>query len=235
MSTRMIAAAVAAPAIAALLAAASTASASVINFETIPGGAPHNKLQITNQFEATHGIRFSVSDGTPFELGMYGDPEGDGWIDDHGNRNVLHPDFEFGDYFARYANAQVPGRYLIIEYTSPAQAAGFDIIDIDNNRPNNPNYFLEEWTIRLFEENGEVPFHTRVISNLDPDTGDTWPTRFEFSFDSARISRIEVEFTGISMQPGLAFDNFSPISVPTPGAAALLALGGLAAGRRRRA
>jgi len=235
MSIRIRAAALAAPTAAILVAAATSANASVINFETIPGGTPHNKLQITNQFEATHGIRFSVSDGTPFELGMYNDQQGDGWIDNEGNRNVLHPDFYFGDYFARYANAQVPGRYLIIEYTSPSQAAGFDIIDIDNNRPNNPDFFLEEWTIRVFDLDADEPFHVRVISNLDPDTGDTWPTRFEFSFDAPRISRIEVEFTGISQMPGLAFDNFSPISVPAPGAAALLALGGLVAGRRRRA
>jgi hypothetical protein len=196
----------------------SVASGQVIDFETIPGGSPSVGLVISNQFEATHGVRFSVSDGTSLMLGDYG---GDfqGWIDDNYENDVLLPQYDRGEFFAVYPEAQTPGRYLVIEYVSPAAAASFEIIDVDDGPGNNPGN-EEEWTIRVFNSSGSL-LSTTVIRAGDPGTWDATPTLYSVDFQGAYIiDRIEVEYTGGTQTPGLAFDSFG-MTMPTgiPGSA----------------
>jgi hypothetical protein len=188
------------------------ASAQIIDFETIPGGVPSVGLGISNQFEATHGVRFSVSDGTPLKLGDYG---GDfqGWIDDNYENDVLLPQYDRGELFAVYPEAQTPGRYLVIEYVAPAAAASFEIIDIDDGPGDNPGN-EEEWTIRVFNPSDSL-LSTEIIRAGDPGTWDATPTLYSVDFQGAYIiARIEVEYTGGAQTPGLAFDSFG-MTMPT--------------------
>jgi hypothetical protein len=193
---------------AALALLTSTAAAQVIDFETIPGGEPAVGLVISDQFEATYGVRFSVSDGTDLVLGDYGG-EFQGWVDDSLANDVLQPGYDRGQFFAVYPGAQTPGRYLVIEYVIPTSAAAFDIIDIDDGPGNNPGN-EEQWTIRIFDASDSLIAVT-VITAGDPGTGDAIPTRYSVDFEGAQsIARIEVEYTGRAQTPGLAFDSFSP-------------------------
>jgi hypothetical protein len=196
----------------------STASAQVIDFETVPGGTPAVGLAISDQFEATYGVRFSVSDGTTLVLGDYG---GDfqGWINDNYENDVLSPQYDRGEFFAVFPEAQTQGRYLVIEYVAPVAAAAFEIIDIDDGPGNNPGQ-EEEWTIRAFDRSDSL-LSTTVIRAGDPGTGDATPTLYSVDFQGAYIvARIEVDYTGADQTPGLAFDSFG-MTVPTgiPGAA----------------
>jgi hypothetical protein len=53
-------------------------------------------------------------------------------------------------------------------------------------------------------------------------------------FDMSSVTGMSVRFTGISAGESATVTNFTYTLVPTPGAAALLGLGGLLAARRRR-
>ena len=46
----------------------------MVDFETVPGDVPEVGLVITDQYEADSGLRFSMSDGSNFQLGDYGGP-----------------------------------------------------------------------------------------------------------------------------------------------------------------
>ena len=91
-----------------------TATAEVIDFETIPGGEPTAGLVISDQFESSYGVRFSVSDSADLVLGDYGG-EFQGWVDDSLAEDVLQPGYDRGEFFAVIPEAETPGRYLIIE------------------------------------------------------------------------------------------------------------------------
>lgn len=185
-----------------------TGLAQVIDFETVPGATPAVGLVITDQFEDTYGVRFSVSDSTPFVLGDYGG-EFQGWVDDSLRNDMLAPGYDRGQFFAVYPNAQTPGRFLVIEYVAPTTAAAFDIIDIDDGPGTYPDK-KEQWTIRVFDPSDSLVSVT-VITAGDPGTGDGIPTRYSADFQGAHsIARIEVQYTGLSLTPGLAFDSFSP-------------------------
>ena len=50
--------------IAVLALAPSLGSAQVINFEAVPGGLPADQLAITDQYRASYGVVFGLSDGS---------------------------------------------------------------------------------------------------------------------------------------------------------------------------
>ncbi len=194
----------------------SLGSETIIDFETVPGALPVVGLPITTQYVPGFGVSFSMSDGSPFFLGDYGGSH-QGWIDDNYVADVLQTGIDRGSFFAVYSDAAVAGRFLIVEYTTPSTAAGFDIIDIDDGPGNNPGY-EEEWTIRVFDASN-VLLQTKVIRAGEPGTGDALPTRVPIEFGGAAvIKRLEIEYTGdAATSPGLAFDNFTPYTtVPGP-------------------
>jgi len=202
--------ALALPLIAAILVLMTTAAAAeVIDFETIPGGEPTVGLVISDQFESSYGVRFSVSDSADLVLGDYGG-QFQGWVDDSLANDVLQPGYDRGEFFAVIPEAQTPGRYLIIEYVVPATGAAFDIIDIDDGPGNNPGQ-EDQWTIRVFDSSGSL-LHVTVITAGDPGTGDATPTRHSVDIGEApSIARIELEYTGpLQTAIGWGFDSFSP-------------------------
>jgi hypothetical protein len=181
--------------------------AQVIDFETVPGTTPAVGLVITDQFHESCGVRFSVSDGTGFFLGDYGG-EFEGWIDDDEQPDVLLPEYDLGEFFAVYSGAATLGRYLVIEYEPPTEAAAFDILDVDDGPGNNPGY-EEQWTVRAYGI-GDSLLNVTVITAGDPGTGDASPTRYSIDlFGVHQIARIEVEYTGFAGTPGFGFDNFT--------------------------
>ena len=152
-----------------------TGLAQVIDFETIPGGDPTVELVISDQFEETYGVRFSVLGRYTLRIG------GLRWrVPGLGGRqsanDVLAPGYDRGQFFAVYPEAQTPGRYLVIEYVVPTTAAAFDIIDIDDGPGNNPGK-KEQWTIRVFDPSDSL-LDVTVITAGDPGTGDAIPTRY---------------------------------------------------------
>jgi streptogramin lyase len=113
---------------------------------------------------------------------------------------------------------------LLIEYSTPvAQASGL-ILDIDCRTSGGPP--CEQWTITAYDTSG-TPLDSVVIDgpadgpNPECNTpsqgfGDSQAFGWSLDVDSPLIGSILLRYTGAAPNVGLAFDNFSASSVPTP-------------------
>jgi hypothetical protein len=72
------------------------------------------------------------------------------------------------------------------------------------------------------------------VSGTGTQTLDFSTATMDPGFDLSAVTGMSVRFTGISAGESATVTNFTYTLVPTPGAAALLGLGGLMAARRRR-
>ena len=246
---------IAAAAVSFALVAAAGASASIIDFEpdsfgNLPdGSAAVDNMSILDQYEAAFGIRFGLDadkdltrdagDAPLLELVGEDDP-GNGFLNDpDGQYDFPRPEHaaELGDYFLRTEGLSGDLASLLIEYTAGGtfEASG-QIWDIDGNN----NQGTEQWLVTAFDENGDEV--DSMLSPLGEQNNSSVPTEsapWTWSFDvfpeGPAIEKILIEFVGTKTQGvGLAFDNFSPRVVPTPGSAALALLGFAAAATRRR-
>lgn len=228
---------------------ASNLCASTIDFETVPGSSPADKLAISNQYEALFGVTFSTSGGgTPY-LEQAGDSDDwQGFVNDKlGNKDDVAAsgyESQLGNYFLRLGTgdlASTPVPTLIIDYTNPVAAASAQIWDIDRHS----NGF-EQWIIKAFDATGTlVDSITSPVGLPALDTASLDGKPWTWSFDhgaTSDIYSIEVVFNQIAGAKtsgiGLAFDNFSPSSAaPVPEPATMLLLGtglvGLAGARRK--
>jgi hypothetical protein len=206
--------------------ASGAAGAAVIDFETVPGGTPSDQLAITNQYEASDGVTFSLSDGgTPFLEQRDSDDDGNGFL-----RNFppeeLSADIEraghegeLGNFFLRLGIDTlfaVPVPQLIISYSTPVAAASAQIWDIDGN-----DFGTEQWRVEALDASDAV------LATLDSPAGivdteeslDGLPWTWSFDLSAADIHRIRISFIGTKIENiGLSFDNFSPTepAVPAP-------------------
>ncbi len=208
----------------AAFALAGSANAQAIDFETLPGGSPTTDQQlISDEYEAEHGIRFDLVDpitllsiGSP-QIAKVGAPQtafagcgSDTPLDGQG----------IGDSFLTDDNAvSNQAGTLLLTYTDPvAQAAGA-ILDID--RRTGPTF--EEWTIEALDATMAV-IDTVVltapngISECGGPNGFGDGRAFGFLFDhaTADIHFILLRYTGNAGSIGLAFDNFTPTTIPPP-------------------
>lgn len=201
-----------------------SATASVINFESIPGiEVPTDGLLINNQFETTHGVIFSLEGGGSPQLARIGAPTTAFQGPIAGDTPV--PGQGIGEFFLTDDGilsglAAIP---LIVTYTTPTAAASGIILDID---------FDESFLIEARNNIGDV-IESIVINAGDPGTGDGIATLWSFTRPSADVYSIRfVGSRSTSGSFGLGFDNFDARSasaatpIPLP-ATHILMLAGL--------
>ncbi|MGL4512292.1 MAG: hypothetical protein ACRCT8_04320 [Lacipirellulaceae bacterium] len=147
---------------------------------------------------------------------------------------------QLGGWFLRSPVGGSDFGQFIIEYTAgfPVTDASGEVWDIDGipGSGGNPGV-TEEYTVRAFDAASNLL--ATQVSPLGIDTSGTsldgQPWTFVFTGLTAGIDRIVVDFTGTKTSGiGLAFNNFSPLSViPEPAGALLLLMGGALFARRR--
>lgn len=207
------------PACAAGLDCVNGACVGIIDFETLPGGAPLDGLAIDTQFKASYGVTFGLDkdlDGKPDPgvspvLAKVGDPATAYSYDTGGVGDTAAPGQpDIGMFFLTDDGViGPPPSPLIITYSSPVAAAYGQILDVDGP---------EGWTVESRDANDAV-LDSIVMKAGDPNTGDGVVTPFSFKHATADIHSLRLRYTGdpTDMSVGLAFDNFSPSSdVPPP-------------------
>jgi hypothetical protein len=197
--------------------------ASVIDFETVPGATPADKLAISTQYQGLYGVTFSLSDGgTPYLEKTGSSDSGDGFRNDvNGNfHDIEDPEYagQLGNYFLRLGTVGLetaPAPILIIAYDTPVSAASAEIWDIDGTSASN----TEQWKVTAHNDVNDVI--ATIISPLGSTDGvsslDGEPWIWSFNRASSDIYSIQVEFIGGKTNNiGLAFDNFSPATSAVP-------------------
>jgi len=204
--------------------AVAIAPAQTIDFETLPDGSSTIDQQfISDQYVATFGVRFDLVD--PVDLTPIGSPriakvgapqtafEGCGPDTPTTGQGV-------GQSFLTDDNAITDiARTLLVTYSSPvAQAAGV-ILDIDTR----PGTAYEQWTIQALDEFMTVLEIVVLTAPEGPPTcntgagpGDARAAGFLFDRPSPDIHFILLRYTGTATSIGLAFDNFTPTTLPDP-------------------
>lgn len=210
-----------------------------IDFESIPGtGAPSDRLEIANQYLASHGVLFRLEDGTFPEIALPGAPATafQGPPNNSGSDNpIASPDQGIGSAFLT-DNGTISGLDpppLLVEYAPPTAEASGVVLDID---------FDESFTIEARDALGAI-LETVVIEAGDSGTGDGLATTWSIKRGAADIRSIRFEGRRtIAGGFGLGFDRFdarraAPVVPLLPAAgwavlATLLIAVGLGAGRR---
>ncbi|MCB2044081.1 MAG: hypothetical protein KDH48_26655 [Rhodoferax sp.] len=221
--------------VSALMFMAHAIQAQVIDFETVPGGVPADKLAITDQYRASFGVTFSLSNSgtpngtTPFLEATGQSDTGHAFINrGRGLYDTADAGFEqqLGNFFLRIGTATgvrgIPPS-LVIRYDTPVFAASAEIWDLDES---------ERWRIDAIDE------HDAVVASILSPVGLTWtnaasldgkPWVWSFDRTQADIHAISITYVGASPSGdgvGIAFNNFSPATaVPEPRYWALFGIG----------
>ena len=200
----------------------------LVGFETIPIGTLAEGLAISNQYTLSDGITFNLAGGIKPILAQVGSPgyafTGFGGVDD-----LPAPGQNVGDFFlvgpSTHLQSGVP-LDLLVAYSTPSQFASGVILDIDGN---------EGWLVQALNSSA-VPIDSLSLNPGSPGAGDALATTWSFSHAGADIAGIRIHYNGTqTANIGYAWDNFSTVPVPEPGAATIILIGGLMAWRRRLA
>lgn len=206
-----------------VLVTTSLAHAQAIDFETLPGGGSTTDQEpISDQYVVDFGVRFDLVD--PETLLAIGSP----LIAKVGNPNTAFigcgPDTPLegegvGSSFLT-DDATISGETgtLLLTYTDPVDQAAGVILDVDRRS----NGTFEEWTVEALDASMTVidtsvltaPFGITPCGNAGQGSGDGRALGFLFSRASADISFILIRYTGNATSIGLAFDNFTPTTIP---------------------
>lgn len=175
--------------------------AQLINFEAIPGGTSFEGLVISNQFEATVGVSFSLEGGGHPVLAQVGNPT-TAFANDALVGDMPAPGQGIGSFFLTddgvLSGLSAPP--LIVTYSTPTDSASGVVLDID---------FDEQFVIEA-RDAGDNVLETVTIMAGDPGTGDALATRWEFQRATAEVASIR--FVGsrqVDGAFGLGFDNFN--------------------------
>ena len=199
--------------------------AALIDFETVPGASPSEGLVVSDQFLASNGVSFSLSNGSNPVLAEVGGPRTAfaGPPSNTGDDNPVDGQ-NIGSFFLTDdgSAAGLSSPALIVTYSAPTQAASGVILDID---------FDESFTISLFDAAvGGNLLDAITINAGDVGTGDGIASLWSFMRPTADVLRIE--FKGMRTASGafgLGFDNFdaqnAAAPVPLPAGLPLLITG----------
>jgi hypothetical protein len=209
-----------------LLCSQSLANAGLINFETIPNGdSPAEGYAISNQFESTFGVRFSMESGPGPLLAAIGGPE-TGFLGYNDIPDNPAPSANAGTFFLTDDGVVgAPPSALVIDYVTPVSAASAAILDIDQQ---------EAWQIDARDKDGNI-IDTMQLNWLTAGAGNGLASYWLFSHGANDIYSIRISYVGLTQKGiGLAFDNFwtdsinpntNVSSTPEPGSLALLGTG----------
>ncbi len=189
----------------------------IIDFETIPGATPVETMDIFDQFLLLHGVTFSLENGALPRICELGSPRVAfaGFPNDSGD-DAIAPDqsIDIGQYLLTDDASIGYVSPLIIDYSTPVNACGGVLIDIDGGSTGQqgwPPGIDEAWTIEARGENDEV-LDSVVLTAGDPLTGDGMITPWSFELPSDEIHSLRFVYTGTKPpgSAGFAFDNFTP-------------------------
>lgn len=219
-----------------------TASAAMIDFETLPGEPMTDGISIGAQYFAGQGMSFGLDlDGDGFAdagvmptLEHIGVDTGWGFVNDvdHMDDEALP---EYGSNLGTWLLAtpiQSIGAALLITYSGGTDVASGEIWDIDGNLEQG----TERWRIDALAMDGSVlaSILSPIGDSYTPESLNATPWTFEFDRELADIWGLRIEFVGTKTWGlGAGFDNFYG-TVPEPGTLAMLALGIGFLGRRAR-
>jgi hypothetical protein len=200
----------------------------LIDFETLPDGTPTTDQQEIGLEYAAMGVTFTLIDaagdpaGTP-NIAKVGSPL-TAFESCNGDDTPL-PGQGLGNSFLTDDTSVGHSGDLLITYASPvAQVAGV-ILDIDCRDCTNEGTCgdCEQWTIEA-RDAGDNVIDTFVIDGpVGPpsppcfDTtgpGDAVASGWFFDHATADIASVVIRYTGTATGVGLAFDNFTPASIP---------------------
>jgi hypothetical protein len=174
-----------------------------VDFENMPGIRQIPGMEISNQFEKSHGITF-YSPSTKVTLIKVGEKPV-GFIsayDANGKKtrsenknNRPAPDANIGQYLVMAKDAK--GADLTITYQQPVAQVGGDVIDVDGQ---------ENLMIIAKNSEGREVSRTR-ITKKSPNSGDGRATHWSLDVGMPVIKTVEIIQRGKGL--GVAFDNFS--------------------------
>ncbi len=196
--------------------------ADLITFEIILDAEPEDGMSIYDQFEASHGVRFMYSDGSLPKIARVGPPTTAfaGFPNDDGYDTVV-PGTDVGQYFLTDdVSIGAPNTDLIIQYLTPVQAAGGDLLDLDGAATGQAGWGTNEneaWLITAFNDEGEEVSRLTVTAGDYP-SGDGVATPWSITAETPEIVEIHFRYTGAKPigYAGFALDNFTP-STPRTG------------------
>jgi WD40 repeat protein len=206
---------------------AATASAQIIDFETLPGGGSTVDLQQIHAEYASLGVRFRVLDpvtgdsiGVP-RIAKVGAPltAFEGCLD----ADTPRPEFNLGSSFLTDGTTLGVDGDLQIEFDSPIAKASGVILDIDCRTAGGPP--CEQWTIEAYDAADSL-LQSVILDApqgpnpgcLTPDAGPGDGGAFGWVIDvgTATVSSILLRYTGAATGVGLAFDTFNVGGAPGP-------------------
>ncbi len=211
-----------------LLAGLAPGWAWAIDFETLPGGAPTvDQQSISNEYLLSDGVTFALV--TPGTLTVIGSPliakAGPAlnafaacWGDD-----TAAPSQGVGSSFLTDDTGLGVSTDLLIRYSTPvAQASG---VLLDTDCRDYAFLACEQWKI-IARDSSDIALQTIWVDApelpsdpacVDPNGyGDAKGITWSFSRASADIASVTLSYTGTATNVGIAFDNFSPASIPGP-------------------
>jgi len=170
-----------------------------IDFETLatPG------MEITNQFETTHGVTFSSSK-SPVILVKAGEKpiafvsvyNAEGKKTSRQNKpNRADPEANVGQFMVMAKHTS--GSDLKLTYSHPVAQASGEVLDIDGG---------EVLTIIARDANGKE-LSRQLINKHSPNAGDGRTVRWAFEAGEPQIKTVDITQRGRGL--GIAFDNFS--------------------------
>ncbi|RKZ47436.1 MAG: hypothetical protein DRR08_32410, partial [Candidatus Parabeggiatoa sp. nov. 2] len=180
------------------------ASAKVtVDFEKMLGSRLTPGMEITNQFDKTHGVTFSSSKAKVILIKVGKKPIGFISVYDANGRrtrrqNKLNrpaPSANIGQFLVMAKHPR--GADLTLTYRQPVAQASGDILDVDGR---------EALTIIASNAKGKVLSRKR-INKYSPNSGDGRATRWSFKMKAPVIKTVKIVQRGRGL--GVAFDNFS--------------------------
>ncbi len=201
-----------------LLAGNVIAQDQVIDFETLPDGTPATEGMLIHDQYAPWGVTFQIIGLAPEQgpkvatvgapktafLGPNRNAPSCG-ISTNSTADMMETGQEVGCFFLTDDNIHNNSYFgLRVDYLTPVFRAYGELLDIDAT---------ESWEVRALGATDEL-LASQVYSDGDPGTGDGIATGWYFDL-AEPIHAIElIPSTGLTHQFGLAFDNFSPSSIP---------------------